>query len=157
MPSFPCTLCSGEFSAPSEKLLLTRIRLAHSHDPVFILRMFSNFITYQNHRVKHSQGERASNQDVSEEDDSIETDLNVGGSDQSNDRMCTPTAEAKWILKTRESLTRAAMQGVLDNVQDLISFLTKTLESQTHIILRANGIDPNTLSGLSDVFSGPCT
>ena len=39
---------------------------------------------------------------------------------------------AKWILKTREtqSLTRSATQGVVEDVQDLISFVT-----QTHILM----------------------
>ena len=175
MATFPCSFCSGEFSAPSEKLLLTHIRLVHSHDPDFCIqcsfsgcsRTFKNFRTYQNHRLKHNQCEEAPSQRVDDiaEGDPDEDDINEGGEGDEAMFDDEPTVTdmqlyaAKWILKTREtrSLTRSATQGVLEDVQDLISFVTQTLESQTHAILQANGIDPSTVSGLSDVFSGPST
>ena len=175
MASFPCSFCSDEFLAPSEKLLLTHIRLAHSYDPDFSIqcslsgcsRTFTNFRTYQNHRLQHRRREEAPSQRV---DDIPEDDSDIGEGDLGDesviDEVCDgPTVTdmqsyaAKWILITREtqSLTRSATQGVVEDVQDLISFVTQTLESHTHVVLRANGIDPSTVIGLSDVFSGPST
>ena len=112
MSNFPCTLCSGEFLAPSERLLLTHIRLAHSQDPDFSVqcsfsgcsRTFKNFRTYQNHRLKHSQVAGLI-RDVSEEDDSAESDAD----NDVDDEISTPSSNemqmyaAKWILKTRET------------------------------------------------------
>ena len=169
---FCCSFCAGEFVAPSERLLLTHIRLAHSHDPDFSIqcsftgcsRTFKNFRTYQNHCLKHSQREPETSDGgvVSREDDLSEGAESLDSYDED---LFAPTTDemqmyaAKWILKTREtrSLTRAAMQGVLEVVQDLVHFVTQTLECQTHSILQANGIVPGTLPGLSDVFSGPST
>ena len=63
MSGLPCPYCSGEFSAPSDELLLTHIRLVHSYDPGFTIQCslngcsitFSNFKAYQKHRrLKHS-------------------------------------------------------------------------------------------------------
>lgn len=171
MASFSCSFCTDEFLAPSEKVLLNHIRLAHSHDPGFCIqcshsgcsRTFKNFRTYQNHRLQHSRCVETASE--SSESDHNEYDVNEGDQDDESDVVCAPTVtdvqlySAKWILKTREtrSLTRSATQGVLEDVQDLISFVTQTLESQTHSVLQANGIVPSMISGLSDVFNGPCT
>ena len=175
MASFPCSFCSGEFSAPSETLLLTHIRLVHSYEPGFSIqcslrgcsRTFKNFRTYQNHRLQHSRCEEAPSQrvDVIPEGDGDIGEVDLGDESVIDEVCDQPTVAdmqlyaAKWILKTREtqSLTRSATQGVVEDVQDLISFVTQTLESQTHAVLRANGIDPSTVFGLSDVFSGPST
>ena len=176
MASLPCLYCSVEFSAPSEKVLLSHIRLVHSHDPNFRIqcsfsgcsRTFRNFRTYQNHRLQHCQ-RGSQGDDIIEEDDMNEGDVNdrsQGDESMIDDEVCAPTVAdmqllfaAKWILKIREtrSLTRSATQGILEDVQDLISFVTQTLQSRTHASLQSNDIDPTTVSGLSDVFSGPTT
>ena len=168
MASFPCSFCSGEFSAPSETLLLSHIRLVHSCDPDFCIecsfsgccRTFKNFRTYQNHRLTHSRNEGS--QGAEDVDHGIKEDAR---SVLANDEVHTPTVTdmqsyaARWILKTRESrgLTRSATQGVLEDVQDLVSFVAQTLESQTYAILQSNGIDYSTVYGLSDVFTGLTT
>ena len=56
---------------------------------------------------------------------------------------------AKWFLKTRESrsLTRTAM----------LSLVTQTLESQMQAVLQSNGIEPESICGLDDIFAGPVT
>ena len=60
--SFYCPYCvKDDFTAPSEVLLLTNIRVVHSLDPNFTIqcsvngcnRTFKNFRTYQNHRLTH--------------------------------------------------------------------------------------------------------
>jgi len=92
-------------------------------------------------------------------------DESTGTSTNNTSPHHTPAAvdiqrfSAKWILKTREtrSLTRAATQGVIEDVDDLVSFVTHTLESQTHSALRTCGIDPSSVPGLDNVFHGPVT
>ena len=148
------------------------IRLAHSHDPDFSIQCsftrcswtLEELQNIPNDCLKHSQCEPETS------DGAVvfrEDDLSEGAESLDNygDNFFAPTTDemqmyaAKWILKTREtrSLTRAAMQGVLEDVQDLVHFVTQTLECRTHLILQANGIVPSTLAGLSDVFSGPST
>ena len=57
---------------------------------------------------------------------------------------------AKWILKTREnrSLTKSAMQGIITDTADIISFTTSTLESQVRYELSALGVSSQTISSL---------
>lgn len=63
---------------------------------------------------------------------------------------------AKLILKTRETrkLTRTAMQGV---IEDVVTFVSGTVESQTRAVLHANGVNLESISGLKEVFSGAAT
>ena len=169
MASFACPYCSDDYLAPSEALLLHHIRLAHSLDPDFSIqcsfrgcsRNFTNFRTYQNHRLTHRNTSTTDEEDDTNDDDptddtaAFETDPDVH----------YPTAtdiqsfSAKWILNTREtrSLTRAATQGVIEDVGDMVAYVSKTLESQTNAALRSCGVDPDTIPGLKDVFSGPAT
>lgn len=49
------------------------------------------------------------------------------------------------------------MQGVIQDVEDLVTFVSGTLESHTRAMLQANGVNPESLSGLKEVFSGPAT
>ena len=49
------------------------------------------------------------------------------------------------------------MQGVIEDVGDLGTFVSATLESQTQAVLHGHGVDPKSISGLSEVFSGPVT
>lgn len=147
---------------------MAHIRIVHANDPNFSIqcssdgcaRTFTNFRTYQNHRLAHrNEIPRC----VSMEDNTDESICGSSG-DQPPDVLSPTTTDmqsfaAKWILKTREtrSLTRTAMQGVIEDVSDLVSFVTQTLESQTHSLLHAHGIEPTSISGLDNVFCGPAT
>ena len=166
---FFCSLCSGDFVAPSETLLLNHIRLVHSCDPNFFiqcsfpecLRTFKNFRTYQNHRLKHRFHEASGESDCSFANELDEQSL---GSVPRRE-VTAPSVPfmksycARWILKTRESrgLTRSATQGVIEDVQDLVTVITNSLESQALAALRASGIDPDSITGFSNIFSGPTT
>ena len=153
--------------APSEVLLLNHIRLVHSCDPNFSIqcsfpgcpRTFKNFRTYQNHRCchRHQQIEES----CTYEDDGlvegeVETELSITPAVELPDLQ--PYA-ARWILKTRESryLTRAATQGIIEDVQDLVSAISQSMEVQTHAVLRESGIDFDSVPNLKEVFSGPAT
>ena len=163
-----CPYCVGDFSAPSESLLMNHIRLVHSFDPGFSIqcssdncsRTFTSFKAYQNHRrLKHSTVETIDSNSVAESDQTAPMDgPEADGDDQSsaNTPLDIPTTEtmqafaSTWILKTREtrSLTRTAMQWVIADVGDLVTFVTGTLEAQTRAILRSNGCDPGMMSAL---------
>ena len=49
------------------------------------------------------------------------------------------------------------MQGIIEDVTELVGFVTHTLQAQTHATLQTHGIDPDSVSGLRDVFTGPAT
>lgn len=74
-------------------------------------------------------------------------ELDDGNNSQTEALVNAPSTEeikffaAKWILKTRETrkLTRTAMQGVIEDVDDLVMFVSNTLESETQAVLHANG------------------
>ena len=170
MSAIPCSYCSGEFFSPSEELLLTHIRLVHSSDPGFSIqcseqgcsRYFSSFKAYQNHRrLKHGSNNTA-DQPTLDANEEVE-DLDCTDIEAHNPSV--PSTEdmqhfsSRWILKTRETrkLSRAAMQGVIEDVGDLVTFISGTLESQTRATLRANGVSSQLMSGLEEVFSGPAT
>lgn len=65
----------------------------------------------------------------------------------------------RWTLKTWESryLTRAATQGVIEDVQDLLSVISQSMEMQTCAVLHESGIDFDSVPNLERVFSGPAT
>ena len=160
-----CPLCPGDdFVAPSEVLLLNHIRLVHSCDPNFsilpgCLRTFKNFRTYQNHRLCHGHQQKF-----------IEESSTYGGDDIVDSEIelsMTPAVElpdllpyaARWILKTRESryLTRAATQGIIEDVQDLLTVVSQSMETQTRAVLHESGIDFDSVPNLKMVFSGPAS
>ena len=173
MPPFFCPYCPGEYAAPSGELLLTHIRIVHASDPNFSIqcslngceRTFKNFRTYQNHRLLHHRSEADSvlATDVGE---STGDPTDFSGSDASPPHITSPTIipdmqcfTARWILKTRETrmLTRSAMQGIIEDVEDLVRFVTDVLKSQTHETLEHHGITPGLIPGLEDVFTGKVT
>ena len=167
--AFPCPYCAEAYAAPSEELLMTHIRLVHTNDPNFLIqcllngceRTFENFRMYQNHRLTH----RREVPTVSPATETEDMDDSVGSSGleaPSLPQVSTTDMQyfvARWILKTRElrSLTRTAMQGVIQDVSDLVSFVTQTLESQMHAVLQSNRIEPESICGLDDIFAGPVT
>ena len=145
MSTLVCPYCSGEFFAPSEELLLSHVRLVHSCEPGFTIqcslngcsRTFSSFKSYQNHRrQKHAN---YSVDEVSQPTPEPSEDFSelCDGSDvysEANITNLPPREEitsfaAKWILKTRETrkLTRSAMQGVVEDVTDLVTFVSNTM------------------------------
>lgn len=152
--------------APSEVLLLNHIRLVHSCDPNFSIqcsfpgcsRTFKNFRTYQNHRCyhRHQHVEECSTYGSDDFESEIETELCMTPAVQLPDLQ---TYAAQWILKTRESryLTRAATQGVIEDVQDLLSVISQSMETQTRAVLCESGIDFDSVPNLERVFSGPAT
>lgn len=175
MSGLSCPYCSEGFFAPSEELLLAHIRLVHSYEPGFTIqcsfngcsRTFSSFKAYQNHRrLKHtsccivgdSRLTSGPSEDFQELDDANDPQTEAFEIDApSTEEM--KSFSAKWILKTRETrkLTRTAMQGVIEDVADLVTFVSGTLESQTRAVLHANGVNPESISGLKEVFSGAAT
>ena len=161
--SYTCPYCPEDYSAPSEELLMTHIRIVHSNDLDFSIqcslngceRTFANFRTYQNHRLTHrSVVCTESPADNSEESSS----LDAPSLPQFSSSEMTLFA-AKWILKTREtrSLTRSAMQGVIEDVSNLVCFVTQSLKAQAHAVLQSQGVEPDSISSLDDVFTAPAT
>ena len=168
--AFFCSYCTEEFFAPSEVLLLNHIRIVHSYDPGFsiqcsnngCLRTFTNFRTYQNHRLQHRSIEVIENND--ESDDGYEEDIEtVPSLEDDSVQSAIPTdmrtIAAKWILRTGEvrNLTRKATQGVIEDTEHLVDFVTESLKSQVNSVLNTNGINPANISGLKEVFSDTVT
>lgn len=107
------------------------------------------------HRGNEGSQDEDGDNALEEDDTSVLADVEVH--EQTAPDMQSYTA--RWILKTRESrsLTRSATQGILEGVQDLVSFVAWCLESQTYAVLQSNGIDCTAVDGLGDVFTGPIT
>ena len=158
-----CHYCSGDFYAPSERLLLNHIRLVHLSEPGFSIqcsrngccRTFKNFRTYQNHLAKHHKLDEL----VSNNQNGVELYGHEGGADQCI--VSTDTLQSyavKWLLKTRETryLTRAATQGIIEDVQNLMDVVTQSLRSETEQLLMSRGIDPTIVAEVN-VFSGSVT
>ena len=140
--TFSCPYCPKDYLAPSETLLLTHIRITHSNEPNFSIqcstngcaRTFTNFRTYQNHRLTHrNQVSCPLLTDDEVEDEGRGNYMYAVDADSPQVLTAiSPTTTdmqsfaAKWILKTRETrgLTRTAMQGVIQDVGDLVSFVT---------------------------------
>lgn len=49
------------------------------------------------------------------------------------------------------------MQCVIEDVENLVGYVTQTLQHQMHSVLLANDLNPNSIYGFTDVFSGPAT
>ena len=152
-------------------LLLNHIRITHSFDPNFSIqcsdggcsRTFTNFRSYQNHCLVHKRSEVPSNmEDVDDhEDDGGVLSDNPSLNDDSVHvtRADMQSFAAKWILKTGEtrSLTRAATQGIIEDVGYLVDFVTHTIEGDIKTVLQSNGINPENITDLDEVFRGPVT
>ena len=168
--TFICPYCiETEFSAPSEGLLLSHVRLVHSLEPNFRIqctiygcsRTFNNFRTYQNHRLTH----RDPNHRIHQDDESLTNENMAHDGDDDIDSMssvCVPTADslqsfaAKWILKTSEtrSLTRKSSLGIVADVVDMVEYIVECLKDQTWKKLVSIGTDP---AILKEIFTGPIT
>lgn len=182
MPCFPCPYCSvdADFSAPSEELLLSHIKIVHSTNPGFTiqcsfngcLRTFSSFKAFQNHRrIKHSNAptqivtstgsdhDAGALQILDDSCDAEEEQSLILGSTIAPSKEVMQSFSIKWTLKTREArkLTRSSMEGIIEDAGDLVMFVTESLESETRALLQRNGASSDLLSGLKDIFNGPVT
>lgn len=170
-----CPYCpdSGGFIAPSQILLQKHIKLAHSHEPGFRIecsrplctRVFTNYRTYENHLLQHKR--RASSsplaetvQTVEHEADIDEADIDESGvqieaTDDSVEIHNLTDYCAKWILKTSETrhLTRCSSIGIVKDVSELVKEVCTCIEEQVKSCLEDNGLQFNTIRGLSDIFS----
>lgn len=168
IPSFVCPYCiDDDFAAPSEVLLLRHIRVVHSLDPNFNIqcstngcsRTFTNFRTYQNHLLTHRPSSCISPAEPAADDLGSDTaDANFETSITAPHVPTTTEMQsfaAKWTLKTSEtrSLTRRATLGIVEDVTDLVDFITENLKDLARFTLAANGVDSAALASLEDVFS----
>ena len=171
MPSHQCSYCPEQFSAPSEELLLTHIRLVHSSDPGFsiqcahqgCMRTFTNFKAFQNHRrLKHAA-------QLPSQDLPSSSDDHTAYSDVENPEAVPHTVvpshadiqsfSSKWILKIGETrkLTRAATLGIVEDVSELVAFVSKTLMSQTQQVLKECGVTSEVQERVDDLLQSPVT
>lgn len=162
-----CPYCvEDSFTAPSKALLFNHIRLVHSLEPNFNIqcslegcsRTFNHLRTYQNHLLAHfsdTSDEEEERSDVIIEDPPINMEQQEAF-DVCHSKTLLPYA-AKWILKTSEtrSLTRAATLGIVEDVSDLITVISQSLQYQTCQIL--SGVDQETVSKVKEVFHGSTT
>ena len=155
--------------APSEPRLPTHIRLAHANDPNFSIqctsngcgRTFTNFRTYQNHRLTHRCDSASLGLDANavELDENNPSPLPIDACTTSAISLTTSEMQhftVKWVLKTRETrnLTRMAMQGIIEDVGELVIFVSQTLESQVHAALSSHGVVPELIPDVDGIFSG---
>lgn len=177
LSSFICPYCTEEdYFAPSKVLLLNHVRLVHSLDPNFSIqcskegcsKTFKNFRTYQNHCAMHDRNSPSNDHgesDADTEPTGSECELATTASTPSVAPPQLPTTTemqpyaAKWILKTSEtrSLTRKATLGIVEDVTDMVEFITQALKQQTQYILQANGVAQTTISAVDEVFSNCVT
>ena len=169
--AYVCSYCVEDtFIAPSEVLLLNHIRLVHSCDPNFSIqcssegcsRTFSNFRTFQNHcrmcRAVYSPGPISLDNDGHSDSHSDAASIvsaaeSVTASISADDLQ---SFSAKWILKTSEtrSLTRAATLGIVNDVSDLLGFISDSLKEQIRKVLQQNGVDDSIIREIGGVFNG---
>ena len=165
---FKCPYCP-EYVTPTEVLLLTHIRIAHSSDPGFTIRCFKqgcertfrNFRTYQNHLLSHRAGLEDEREDDEEEEIETNTSGLVENIESRNDYVSLPSSKdiklycAKWLLKTSEtrSLTRAASIGIVEDVSALIEHVTNGIKSEIKSILTSNQIDNSVISKTEELFT----
>ena len=172
MPPFFCPYSPEDYAAPSEELLFGHIRIVHANDPNFSIqcsfngceRTFTNFRTWQNHHLLHY---RSGTIDTVSPTDTDEDVVGFPDSDASATHVSSPSVPdmqrfaAQWILKTRETrmLTRSAMQGIIEDVDVLVGYVTEVLKSQTQMVLENHGIKPESIiiNDLDNVFTGPVT
>ena len=156
------------FTAPSQSLLLTHIRLVHSCDPNFsiqcsaegCLRTFSNFRTYQNHARSHDSRSFSDfcadcpRSSEAASDKFPNTSTNVPNIAEAKDMQAF---SAKWILKTCETrcLTRKSTIGIVNDVSDMLQYVSQSLCDKIQAILTSNEIDPAILSQVKQVFDSP--
>ena len=74
-----------------------------------------------------------------------------GYSDTNSDSFDMQSYAVRWILKTRE--TRGlSRDGIVNDVQDLVDHVTKTLRDQSRQTLLSQNADQQTMLAVDDVF-----
>ena len=166
-----CPYCVEEdFTAPSETLLLTHIRLVHSLDPNFSIqcsydgcsRTFKSFRTYQNHCLTHRPRAFDEPPATEEYEDLGESDPCLLETESALSVSYIPSQSemqshaAKWILKTSEmrNLTRTATVGVVEDVSALVEFVGQALKGQVCHELTSAGVDSVAISRVEEIFKG---
>lgn len=163
--AYVCSYCVEDvFSAPSEILLLNHIRLVHSCDPNFSIqcscsRTFSNFRTFQNHRRTCTCHIESSPEPAEDSDTASCFSEEQGVTPHSIPSFSAAHLQsygAKWILKTSEtrSLTRTATLGIVQDVADLVAFMTQMLGDKTREVLQQNEVDDSIVREVGSVFNG---
>lgn len=91
--------------------------------------------------------------------DTDDMESNIGCNSSSSTSTDMQDFTTQWVLKLGESrkLTRSTTQEIVEDVNDLVSFVVNTLKRQTHDVIRANGLDTTSIVGLSNIFDGPAT
>lgn len=171
-----CQLCD-EFTSTTLSELVRHLSLVHAHLAGFHLRCglngcqkaFRNILTYCNHIYAFHTDSHVSEPHVSEpsqtnSDGGWVSDLDDGELDQPlNLQPSEPTpldpselkkAAATWILKVKEGhkLPQSTINSVFN---DFIEFNCLLLQDLHSVVIQKNrsaGLDPDTVSGLSEVF-----
>lgn len=171
---FVCSYCPDYYVAISESILLSHIRLVHSSEPGFSIqcsangcsRTFTNFRTYQNHRLTHRTSPDAHLAGTALPDRIVDHSMisepeyvSTVGSSEENSSINIPSFVARWLLKTTEtrSLTRAASVGIVEDVSHLMDFVIQQLHSQTCDVLTSNGVETTTIAQIKEIFSSDYT
>ena len=158
------------FFAASEILLLNHIRIVHSCDPNFSIqclsegcsRTFNNFKMFQNHchmcRAGPSNGPVFSDHDGHSDGHSDAASI-VSAEESVTTNISADELQsfsAKWILKTSEtrSLTRAGTLGIVNDVSDMLGFMSDILKEQIHKVLHQNGVDDSIIREVGGLFHG---
>lgn len=172
MTSFVCPYCPDDYEAPSAELLWTHIRTVHANDPDFSIqcslngceRTFTNWRTFCNHRRRqHRYADNVfTTTDDGEEYSGTSPDPNSLAVSQLRPSVSVNDMQsfaAKWILRTRETkmLTRSAMEGVLEDLHDLVGFIMKHLKIEAVETLTKHGVSESAISSIEAVFTGPLT
>ena len=170
MPIVVCPYCTnGEpFCAPSEQLLERHIRCAHSQDPGFRIeckntscsRVFTNYRTYKNHLLTHKDENDlepmgSNSRGPEDSGEPMDNTLLNNYEDEMEPPLVFDDYCAKWILKTSETrqLTRTATVGIVGDVSELLLEVVAQIKTQVGTCLRENGLEPNTIAGLDNIFS----
>ena len=165
-----CPFCV--FFAPSKQLLHKHVISVHSLDSNFQIqcnchRTFTNYRTYQNHRLRCActsindpRSEEAvddNNERYNENFDSEEQQIIDEDHSESGDEFNMTEYAAKWILKTSESrsLTRTAMVGIIDDVTELVSMITNNIFEDVKCLINAEDINISQLENLRTQYSNP--
>lgn len=175
MEGLLCPFCL--FFAPSQQLLHKHVISVHSHDSNFkiqceCLRTFRNYRTYQNHQLCCVERSKVLFQQSSPSDSSainfIDSNQILEPEPQEQEIIdCHRTESfdmkkygAQWILKTSESrsLTRTAMTGVIEDVTELVTMITKSICEDVKQFVSENSSDiENFVNTLVTRYSTPFT
>ncbi len=163
---YACPYCTEDFTAPS-KSLLGHIRLVHSSEPDFNIQCSVQELSKTLEHIKitfflailpqvHVAPSLAKKHPLKLY--LLWTQILVAAIlyriTPRSDNTTTPLQRkhaTKWILKVSEtwSLTRAGTIGIIEEVSDIVDFMTQSLKDHTHHILSNNcRLDVDCLDGV---------